>query len=153
MLRRFFCAVIAFVLLFPAMVIADELQDAVHKLPDEALLYLYKVVIDELQSRGFAVSKADANDSVNQSLDSSIQKAASDILSSIPRPTATVTYAPLIQLTDIDTVWISNSGKRYHTIPECSNMKNPSAVSLSEAIASGRDACRDCAYWISQLEE
>ena len=41
-------------------------------------------------------------------------------------------------------VWISGSGKKYHSNASCSNMKNPSQVSKSDAIASGRDACKKC---------
>ena len=43
-----------------------------------------------------------------------------------------------------DLVWITTSGKKYHNDPSCSNMKSPYLVSLSEAIASGRDACKKC---------
>ncbi len=42
------------------------------------------------------------------------------------------------------TVWISGSGKKYHSHASCSNMKNPRQVSLSEAIAMGRTACSKC---------
>lgn len=41
-------------------------------------------------------------------------------------------------------VWISGSGKKYHSHSSCSNMKNPRQVSLSEAIAMGRTACSKC---------
>lgn len=41
-------------------------------------------------------------------------------------------------------VWISGSGKKYHSNPNCSNMKNPQQVSIDEAIAAGRTACSKC---------
>lgn len=153
MFRRIVCAFIACTLLIPAFASADELQDAVKKLPDEALLYLYSVVVDEMQSRGISFPDGSDIRISDQPDDGNMRTAAKEALSGITRSTPSPTYAPLIQISDIDTVWISKSGKRYHTIPECSNMKNPSPVTLSEAIASGRDACRDCAYWISELEE
>lgn len=153
MLRRILCAFISCVMLCPAFAVAEELQDAVHNLPDEALLYLYAVVVEELQARGIAVPQREESDALNQSTDSSIRKAADAIASSAPRATLAPTYAPLIHINDIDTVYISKSGERYHTIPDCCNMQNPSAVTLAEAVASGREPCRDCAYWLSELEE
>lgn len=43
-----------------------------------------------------------------------------------------------------DTVWISGSGKKYHSNASCSGMKNPTKVSLSDAQAAGRTACSKC---------
>ncbi len=42
-------------------------------------------------------------------------------------------------------VWIPASGRgKYHSTPDCSNMKNPIELSKSEAIASNHDACGKC---------
>lgn len=41
-------------------------------------------------------------------------------------------------------VWISESGEKYHSTSECSNMKNPWQVSESEALAQGRTPCNKC---------
>lgn len=41
-------------------------------------------------------------------------------------------------------VWISESGEKYHSTSECSNMKNPWQVSESEALAQGRTPCEKC---------
>ena len=41
-------------------------------------------------------------------------------------------------------VWIPRTGHKYHSNPNCSNMKNPSQVSLSQAISMGYDACKKC---------
>ena len=41
-------------------------------------------------------------------------------------------------------VWISGSGKKYHSNPNCSNMKNPSQVPISQAQSSGREPCKKC---------
>lgn len=45
-----------------------------------------------------------------------------------------------------NTVYIAGSGKgtKYHNNPNCSNMKNPVEVTLSEAQASGYTACKKC---------
>lgn len=41
-------------------------------------------------------------------------------------------------------VWISKSGKKYHSDPGCSNMKSPSQVTKAEAEAMGRTPCSKC---------
>jgi len=43
-----------------------------------------------------------------------------------------------------ETVWISGSGKRYHSRPGCSGMKNPQEVSISTAEARGKTPCQKC---------
>lgn len=41
-------------------------------------------------------------------------------------------------------VWVSKSGKKYHYSPSCSNMKNPSEVTLDEALSRGLEPCKKC---------
>lgn len=41
-------------------------------------------------------------------------------------------------------VWIPAGGTKYHASAECSGMKNPSKVLLSEAAASGYTPCKRC---------
>lgn len=43
-------------------------------------------------------------------------------------------------------VWIAGSGNgtKYHSNPNCSNMKNPVEISLSEAQSRGYDPCKKC---------
>lgn len=41
-------------------------------------------------------------------------------------------------------VWIPSSGSKYHSHSGCSNMKNPTEVTISEAQARGYDACKRC---------
>ena len=41
-------------------------------------------------------------------------------------------------------VWIPQSGKKYHSHSSCSNMKNPSHVSLSKAESMGYTPCKKC---------
>ncbi len=43
-----------------------------------------------------------------------------------------------------DMVWIPKTGKKYHSSSSCSNMKNPSKVTRSEAINRGYDPCQKC---------
>ena len=41
-------------------------------------------------------------------------------------------------------VWISSNGTKYHSKSSCSNMKNPSQITLDEAIAQGYTPCKRC---------
>ena len=41
-------------------------------------------------------------------------------------------------------VWIPNSGSKYHSHSGCSNMKNPTQVTKSEAENRGFEACKKC---------
>lgn len=41
-------------------------------------------------------------------------------------------------------VWITTGGGKYHSDPNCSNMKNPYQITLEEAIAMGREPCKNC---------
>ena len=42
------------------------------------------------------------------------------------------------------TVWIPNSGDKYHSNSSCSGMENPTQVSLDEAVNRGFTACSKC---------
>lgn len=41
-------------------------------------------------------------------------------------------------------VWIPKSGSKYHSKSSCSNMKNPTQVTLEQAEAWGYEACKKC---------
>lgn len=41
-------------------------------------------------------------------------------------------------------VWIPQSGAKYHSNSSCSNMNNPTQVSISQAQASGYEPCKKC---------
>ena len=41
-------------------------------------------------------------------------------------------------------VWISENGKKYHSKPSCSNMKNPIKISKLQAIAKNKTPCSKC---------
>ena len=43
-------------------------------------------------------------------------------------------------------VWIPQSGSKYHSRSGCSNMKNPTQVTQSEAESMGYEPCKKC-YW------
>lgn len=46
--------------------------------------------------------------------------------------------------TNEEMVWIPRSGKRYHSISTCSNMKDPTQVPLEEALDRGFTPCKRC---------
>ena len=41
-------------------------------------------------------------------------------------------------------VWVTSSGKKYHSNSSCSNMKTPQQITIEEAQASGREPCSKC---------
>ena len=41
-------------------------------------------------------------------------------------------------------VWIPQSGSKYHSSPSCSNMKNPTQVTVEEAESRGYEPCKKC---------
>lgn len=55
-----------------------------------------------------------------------------------------VTQPPAEQPGNTDMVWIPKSGSKYHSRSSCSNMKNPTQVSRSEAISRGYGPCKKC---------
>ena len=50
------------------------------------------------------------------------------------------------QTTEEILVWISKTGERYHSTPDCSDMKLPLQVTLEEAETRGYTPCMRC-YW------
>lgn len=65
--------------------------------------------------------------------------------------TETTTAAP-VETTQAETtpsqterqVWVSGSGKKYHSDPYCSNMDSPYQISISDAQAQGYEPCKKC---------
>ncbi|CZT56910.1 hypothetical protein [Solibaculum mannosilyticum] len=41
-------------------------------------------------------------------------------------------------------VWVSGKGKKYHSSPDCSNMKAPYQIPLEQAMSQGRGPCSKC---------
>lgn len=41
-------------------------------------------------------------------------------------------------------VWVSQSGSKYHSNSSCSNMKNPTQITISEAKNQGLEPCKKC---------
>lgn len=62
-------------------------------------------------------------------------------------PTTPPTTTPSTQPTTApvaDMVWIPKTGSKYHRNSSCSNMKNPSQVTKSQAINRGYEPCKKC---------
>lgn len=70
---------------------------------------------------------------------------SSDYLSDT-QPTAApaATQAPSSSDHQETMVWVSGSGKKYHSNSSCSNMSNPHQISLSDAQAQGYTPCKKC---------
>ena len=58
-------------------------------------------------------------------------------------PVPTFAPTPEPQSTS-EMVWIPRTGQRYHRKENCSNMKNPSYVTIEEAIRLGFTPCKKC---------
>lgn len=43
-------------------------------------------------------------------------------------------------------VWVPRTGKKYHYKSSCSNMRNPSKITKSEAVKRGYTACKKCVH-------
>ncbi len=71
------------------------------------------------------------------------QKPPTTVAATTVRPTATngTTQQPSA---DGDMVWVSKTGKRYHSNPECSGMKSPSQIPLETARQRGLTPCQNC---------
>ena len=62
-----------------------------------------------------------------------------------PEPTQAPTAEPAAAVEEKqEMVWISDTGKRYHSNSSCSNMKNPRQVTLKEAEAMHLTPCKKC---------
>ena len=58
------------------------------------------------------------------------------------KPTNRPTEKPAAS--NVEYVYVTSGGSKYHCSSECSNMKNPSRVTKEEATNSGRTACSKC---------
>ncbi len=59
--------------------------------------------------------------------------------SSVVESSSTVT-----QTQNNETVWIPRTGSKYHSNPNCSNMKDPTQVTRQEAQSRGYEPCKKC---------
>ena len=66
------------------------------------------------------------------------QTAPSETMGPVDRTTPDDNYVPS------GTCWISQSGSKYHSTPYCSNMSNPTEVTIEQAISWGYTPCKRC---------
>ena len=66
------------------------------------------------------------------------------VATATPRPTLAPTPAPKANTGSGVMVWIPRTGKKYHSNERCSNMKNPSYVTIEEAVRRGFTPCKKC---------
>ena len=71
------------------------------------------------------------------------QKPPTTVVATTVRPTVTngTSQQPSV---GGDMVWVSKTGKRYHSNPECSGMKSPSQIPLETARQRGLTPCQNC---------
>lgn len=75
--------------------------------------------------------------------DSTGPKSDNNSQAKAPAQSESVTQSPA-QPANTEMVWIPATGKKYHRKSSCSNMKNPTQVSRSEAITRGYEPCKKC---------
>lgn len=70
---------------------------------------------------------------------------ATPIPTATPTPVPTATAEPIVPVAENGpTVWISGTGSKYHSNPNCSNMSSPTEISLSDAESRGYEPCKKC---------
>lgn len=72
----------------------------------------------------------------------SIPSGEPELATAVPSPTAT--SSAVAERSNGSTVWISKTGSKYHSDPNCSGMKTPSQLSRSEAENKGYTPCKRC---------
>lgn len=99
-----------------------------------------------LKSQSASVSSeasSQKQSSSSRSASSSRVSASSSVVSSVaPTPSVAPSVAPTTPSETM--VWVTSSGKKYHSTSSCSNMKSPTQMTKSAAINSGRGACSKC---------
>ena len=68
--------------------------------------------------------------------DGKVESTTEEVTTSPSEPTSTPEDSVL--------VWVTASGKKYHSVSSCSNMNNPQQITLGSAQASGRGPCSKC---------
>lgn len=69
---------------------------------------------------------------------------SSDVVNELYLGTTEAAAEVIQTITVNDNVWISKSGKKYHTVPDCSGMKNPVIITVSDALSKGLSPCKKC---------
>ena len=76
--------------------------------------------------------------------DGSSSKSIKETKTSTPLPVIENDNDQSVGSSSGEMVWIPNTGFKYHTRSSCSNMKNPSQVTKTEAINRGYEPCKKC---------
>lgn len=100
-----------------------------------------------LQRQEYAFSQV-LEEAVSEASSEAFQKGRQSVDILAPSSSETYTEAPVYEEPTSqqyeEMVWIPRSGKRYHSNPGCSGMKDPREVPLSEAEAQGYTPCQKC---------
>ena len=99
------------------------------------------------QQVSFSVSRnenADVFGSIGQNSTQQDAPAPTQPAPTQPAPTQPTPTQPAPAQPQESMVWIPKSGKKYHDNANCSNMKNPSQVTVSQAVSAGYTPCSKC---------
>lgn len=93
-----------------------------------------KAAQEEKEAKEAAEKEKQAAEAAAKALEEQKQAEAAQSNESTPNNT----------MPNTSTVYLPKSGKKYHSNPNCSNMKSPRAVSLEEAQSLGYGPCSKC---------
>lgn len=79
-----------------------------------------------------------------QGTDRSISGVSNDGPESTTAPAQDTAPTSQTERSNGSTVWVSQTGSKYHSDPSCSGMKNPSQISRTEAEGKGYTPCKRC---------
>lgn len=133
---------IAVMLSFTGCITQTDLDAAREEGYDEGYAEGYEIGFEEGEQESFesAVDMGYGAGYADGYTDGEAAASATTSYSTTPR----TDYSPSYSTTSDDMVYIPRTGSKYHNNSSCSGMKNPSYVSLDDAIAWGYTACKNC---------
>lgn len=118
------------------------------RLPDGSTAYLPADALTAEISAASAASASAASASAAASAATSASAAASAASSASAAASAAATTSSAVtsssQSSGSTMVWVSGTGKKYHSKSSCSNMKSPRQITRDEAVRQGYTPCKKC---------
>ena len=95
-------------------------------------------------SQSSSSSSSASSSSANQQQAAAQNQAPATAQNPAPAPDPAPAPAPAPAQSNSAMVWIPQTGSKYHSNPGCSGMKNPTQVTVDDAIARGYEPCKKC---------
>lgn len=128
--------------------LASGVQLEAYSIEDGGEGVCFNVYVYNVQP-GVTIDYATGKSFLNSSSDGQISQTQSDeTLVVTPLPETEIVPETSVENSVEDVieqlVWIPKTGSKYHSCSDCSNMKNPSQISKSEAEKLGYEPCKKC---------